>query len=124
MVESPYSSKIKITLPSAADIHDYVSHQTADGADFEASCEVSRDELANELVGLSRANVRSVLLHALSGARPIAVDYLTGVKKAHRRRGRRRVEFIETQRTLDDVAGHDEASHGCARTPNSSARAS
>ena len=110
VVESPYSSKIKITLPSAADIRDYVSHQTADRADFEASCEVSRDELANKLVGLSRANVRSVLLHALSGARPITMDYLTGVKKELiEKEAAGRIEFIETQRTLDDVAGHDEA---------------
>jgi ATPase family associated with various cellular activities (AAA) len=110
LVETPYSAKIRIPLPTAEEIHDYVSHLTAERADFEAVCEVSREVLAQKLVGLSRVNVRSLLLRALSGDDKVTSRYLTEVKKQLiEKEASGRVSFIEPRRTLDDVAGHGEA---------------
>ena len=111
LVESPYSAKIKIDLPGAADIRAFVEDQTAgDAADFDRTSEVTRDELAAKLVGLSRVNVRSLLLRALSGGEPITMKYLTQVKRELiEKEAFGRIAFIESKRTLDDVAGHAEA---------------
>jgi AAA+ superfamily predicted ATPase len=110
LVETPYSSKIKISLPTADEIRDYVHHLTADQEDFESVCEVSRDVLAGKLVGLSRVNVRSLLLRALDGGDKVTSRYLTDVKKKLiEKEAFGRIGFIEPRRTLDDVAGHVEA---------------
>ena len=60
LVENPYSAKIKIELPTADEIADFVNHLTEAEPDFEGACEVTREQLAAKLVGLSRVNVRNV----------------------------------------------------------------
>ncbi|MDH3525388.1 MAG: AAA family ATPase, partial [Acidobacteriota bacterium] len=110
LVETPYSSKIKIPLPTAEEIRDYVQHLTADREDFDSACEVSREVLAGKLVGLSRVSVRSLLLRALGGGEKVTSRYLTEVKKnLIEKEAFGRIGFVEPRRTLDDVAGHVEA---------------
>jgi len=110
LVENPYSAKLKIDLPAASDLQQYVLHLTAAEQDLDRVCEVSREELAGKLVGLSRVNVRGLLLRALRGGQPITMKYLTRVKKELiEKEAFGRIEFLESRRTLDDVAGHVEA---------------
>ncbi len=110
LVENPYSAKIQIALPEAAEILDYVNHLTLRREGFEAACEVTREELAGKLVGLSRVNVRRLVLRALHGGERITGKYLTRVKKELiEKEAAGRISFIESTRTLDDVAGHVEA---------------
>jgi hypothetical protein len=110
LVENPYSAKLKIDLPSAEEIRQYVGHMTAAEADLERVCEVNRDELASKLQGLSRVNVRGLLLRALRGGQTITLKYLTKVKKELiEKEAFGRIEFVESRRTLDDLAGHVEA---------------
>ncbi|MFZ0429007.1 MAG: AAA family ATPase [Acidobacteriota bacterium] len=109
-VENPYSAKIKIELPSAAEVLAYVAHVVADRVDFDSKCEVDRSQLAEKLVGLSRVNIRNFLLRALEQGDRITLRYLTQVKKELiEKEAFGRIEFIESNRTLDDVAGHGEA---------------
>jgi SpoVK/Ycf46/Vps4 family AAA+-type ATPase len=66
--------------------------------------------LADKLVGLSRVNVRNLVLRAISSREQITMRYLTRVKKEIiEKEAFGRLEFLETDRTLDDVAGHVEA---------------
>ena len=110
LVESPYTAKIELKLPQVADIAGFVNHATAGETEFARRCEVGREELAGKLVGLSRVNVRSLLSMALHGGQPITASYLTKVKKELiEKEAFGRIEFIESRRTLDDVAGHTEA---------------
>jgi len=110
LVENPYAAKLKVDLPGAVELREFVAHLTASEPDFEQACEVSREQLADKLVGLSRVNVRGLLLKALRGGLPITGKYLTRVKKELiEKEAFGRIEFIETRRTLDDVAGHHEA---------------
>jgi hypothetical protein len=110
LVENPYSAKVQIALPGAAEILDYVRHLTAGTEGFEQASEVTREQLAGKLVGLSRVNVRRLVLRALHGGERITGKYLTGVKKELiEKEAAGRIEFIESSRTLDDVAGHVEA---------------
>ena len=66
--------------------------------------------LAQKLVGLSRVNVRSLLLRTLRDDEPLTGRALTRIKKELiEKEAFGRIEFIESRRTLDDVAGHREA---------------
>jgi len=110
LVESPYSAKLRIALPDAEEIHQYVTYLTADEKDFAGACEVPVDVLAGKLVGLSRVNVRGVVLRALRGGERLTQEYLTRIKKELiEKEASGRIEFIESERTLDHVAGHQEA---------------
>jgi len=110
LVETPYNSKLKIELPGNEELYEFVVHATEDISDIEEVSEVNRKELAAKLVGLSRVNVRSLLMRALKGSKKITMDFLTEVKKELiEKEAFGRISFIESERTLDDVAGHQEA---------------
>jgi SpoVK/Ycf46/Vps4 family AAA+-type ATPase len=66
--------------------------------------------LADKLVGLSRVSVRTLVKRALASGERLTSAYLTRMKKdLIEKEAAGRLEFLETTRTLDDVAGHDEA---------------
>jgi hypothetical protein len=110
LVETPYSAKIQIPLPSAAEIRTFVEVLVPDKAEFGKASEVSRDVLADKLVGLSRVSVRTLVKRALTSGERITGAYLTRMKKELiEKEAAGRLEFLESTRTLDDVAGHVEA---------------
>jgi len=110
LVESPYSAKIKVPLPGADDIRGFVAELVPDAKEFEKASEVTRDVLAEKLVGLSRVSVRTLVRRALTSGERITGAYLTRMKKELiEKEAAGRLEFLESTRTLDDVAGHDEA---------------
>ena len=110
LVENPYSAKIQVPLPNADDLRDYLRNLTAGTADFQSQCEVPLDTLAERLVGLTRVNVRNLVQRALTGGERITGKYLMKMKKEFiEREAFGRLEFLESTRTLDDVAGHVEA---------------
>jgi AAA+ superfamily predicted ATPase len=110
LVESPYNAKIRIPLPTAGDIHSFVDGLVPDAAEFAKVSEVARDVLADKLVGLSRVSVRTLVRRALTSGERITSAYLTRMKKELiEKEAAGRLEFLESLRTLDDVAGHDEA---------------
>ena len=60
--------------------------------------------------GLSRVSVRTLVKRALTSGERITGAYLTRMKKELiEKEAAGRLEFLESTRTLDDVAGHDEA---------------
>jgi hypothetical protein len=110
LVESPYSAKIAIALPTSAEIRDFVGDLVREEASFETLSDVPKDALADKLVGLSRVSIRTLVRRALSGGERITGAYLTRMKKELiEKEAAGRLEFLESTRTLDDVAGHDEA---------------
>jgi AAA+ superfamily predicted ATPase len=107
LVENPYAARVKIELPTVAELVEFVADITAEQKDFESLCEVSREILAQKLVGLSRVNVRNLIRRAFSAKEKITLKYLTEVKKELiEKEAFGKLEFLETDRTLDDVAGH------------------
>jgi hypothetical protein len=110
LVESPYSAKIRVPLPGADDIRQFVIDLVPDAAEFAKASEVTREVLAEKLVGLSRVSVRTLVKRALTSGERITGAYLTRMKKELiEKEAAGRLEFLESSRTLDDVAGHDEA---------------
>jgi len=109
LAENPYSAKLRIPLPDAGELDEYVRTLVAD-AEYAGISEVPRTALAGKLVGLSRVDVRNLLLRALASKQPITPRYLTEMKKdVIEKEAFGRLEFLESERTLDDVAGHVEA---------------
>ena len=110
LVENPHSAKLRIDLPDAGELRDYLESLTRETVDFAALSEVTREVLADKLVGLSRVNVRSLVLRALASKERITGAYLTAMKKELiEKEAAGRLEFLESHRSLDDVAGHGEA---------------
>jgi hypothetical protein len=110
LVETPYSAKIRVPLPGAEEIRAFVLDLVPDAKEFEKASEVTREVLAEKLVGLSRVSVRTLVRRALTSGERITGAYLTRMKKELiEKEAAGRLEFLESTRTLDDVAGHDEA---------------
>ena len=110
LVETPYSAKIRVPLPGGDDIRSFVLDLVPDATEFAKASEVTREVLGDKLVGLSRVSVRTLVRRALTSGERITGAYLTRMKKdLIEKEAAGRLEFLESSRTLDDVAGHDEA---------------
>lgn len=110
LVENPYSAKVKLNLPDSSEIGRYVKDLAARHRDFSEHCELTVEELADKLVGLSRVNVRGLILRAISSSMPLTRKRIANVKKELiEKEAFGRIEFVESDRTLDQVAGHIEA---------------
>jgi SpoVK/Ycf46/Vps4 family AAA+-type ATPase len=110
LVESPYNAKIKVELPDVAGLEAYVRYLTADEPDFDRLSDLDRGQLAGKLIGLSRVNVRNLVRRAVHGGQRLDHTYLSQMRKELiEKEASGLIEFIESSRTLDDVAGHVEA---------------
>lgn len=110
ITESPYSSKIHIPLPNDEEIKEYIEDLISDEPQFTEFCETDTLTLARRLVGLSRINVKGLILRAIRNQKPITMEFLTQLKKEIiEKEAFGKLEFVESSRTLDDVAGHTAA---------------
>jgi len=110
LVENPYSSKIKLELPTDQELARFIEDLTVDEESFEELCDLDREGLAARLVGLSRANVRNLILRALRNEERLTQEYVTRLRKELiEKEAAGLIEFIESERSLDHVAGHVEA---------------
>ena len=110
LVENPYNAKVKIELPSAQELADYLEHLVAAEPEFASKSDFSSAQLAEKLLGLTRVNVRTLVLRALRGERRIDHAMVAKLRKELiEKQAAGLIEFIESRRTLDDVAGHDQA---------------
>jgi len=110
VVRSPYSAKIRVTLPSEQELRAYVAALLAGDPHLAAICEVPVEVIAARCVGLSRVNVRNLLRFAAANSRPITMEFLTNIKKELiEKECYGLLEFVESPWKLDMVAGHDDA---------------
>lgn len=110
LVENPYNAKVKVDLPSAAELADYLGNLVAGEADFASRSDYSVAELAERLVGLTRVNVRTLVLRALRNNQRLGHGLVARLRKELiEKQASGLIEFIESRKTLDDVAGHDQA---------------
>lgn len=110
LVESPYNAKIKIELPAAEEIAPYVGELAARESDFAALSDLGVEALAARLVGLTLVNVRGLVQRALRNRERLTHEFLARLRKELiEKQAAGLIEFIESRRTLDDVAGHEEA---------------
>lgn len=110
LAESPYSAKLRVDLPTSVELSAFIADVLRGETDFAAISEVDVETLARKLLGLTRVAVRNLLRRAIVSRERITIAYLTRMKKEIiEKEALGRLEFLESDRTLDDVAGHDEA---------------
>ena len=110
LVDNPYSAKIHIELPNSEEILKYIEYLAAQEPDFKTYCPIALGILAEKLTGLSKFNIKSIILRALRNKESITMEYLTRLRREIiEKEAFGKLDFIESDRTLDDVAGHTEA---------------
>ncbi|MGI5844640.1 MAG: ATP-binding protein [Candidatus Xenobium sp.] len=110
LVENPYSAKVHIPLPTEEDCLEYLEFLKVPFPDLEEACELPLASMAAKLVGLTRVNILHMVALAVRNQRKISVKYLADLKKELiEKECYGLLEFVESRRTLDDVAGLAEA---------------
>ncbi len=110
LVANPFNAKVSIPLPDADELRDFVHLLTDHETTFDELSQVSRDQLAEKLVGLSRVNVRALILRVLRNHEKLTHERVSELRKQLiEKQASGLIAFIESDRTLDDVAGHVEA---------------
>jgi AAA+ superfamily predicted ATPase len=110
LVANPYSAKVKIELPTVEEIQPFLEDLTRDEARFSELSDLSQEQLGSKLVGLTRANVRNLVLRALRNDERLTHAFVSRLRKELiEKEAGGLIEFIESRRNLDHVAGHSEA---------------
>ena len=111
LVKSAYTAEIHLPLPDEPARHRFTRWYTArHEASFEAHAEVTMESVAQNTAGLSYVQLRTLLADVLENRKQLTYEGLSERKKemieaaAHGM-----LEFVETNRDLDLVAGHHEA---------------
>ena len=110
LVENPRLAKISVDLPDSGEVRDFVNYITASVDDFDSICDLDRASLASKLEGLSYLDVQNLIERAIKNQKRLTMDFLRDVKKEMiEKSAAGRITFVESKRTLDDVAAHTEA---------------
>ncbi|HVT79331.1 MAG TPA: AAA family ATPase [Phycisphaerae bacterium] len=109
VINNPHPAKLKIPLPDDKEMAEYVNMlQQTTFPDLAKKCEVPLEVLGRRLTGLSRIGARTLIGNALNNDRTITAAWLTRMKKdAIERETNGLLEFIESNFTLDNLAGSD-----------------
>src|SRR5699024_6851101 len=106
LVQNPYIDNICIDLPGDKLRDRFIEYELAD-TDFEKVSEVKKQALAQQSAGLNFVNLRSILSNARQNKEKVTHQRLTEAKKELiESEAYGMLEFVETDYTLDNVAGH------------------
>ncbi|MCG8374439.1 MAG: AAA family ATPase [Balneolales bacterium] len=106
LIQNPYTTEIKINIPGETDRLNFIKFET-EGDDFKDISEVTPEIIAQQTAGLNYVNIRSVLSNARENSEKITFDGLSKNKKELiEAEAYGLLEFVETEFSLDNVAGH------------------
>lgn len=106
LVQNPYTTDIKINIPGEKERLDFIKFETENDTWKEISS-VKAEIIAQQTAGLNFVNIRSVLSHARENKEKITFEGLSQAKKELiEAEAYGLLEFVETQYSLDNVAGH------------------
>jgi AAA+ superfamily predicted ATPase len=110
VVENPHTAKLKIPLPGDSEMLEYLNTLAAGPIkDLAARSEVSIENLARRMTGVSRIGARTAISLALNNGGKLTSAWLSKMKKELiERETQGLLDFIESPFTLDHVAGLDE----------------
>jgi AAA+ superfamily predicted ATPase len=109
VVDNPHAASLHIPLPNEAEMTQYVQAlATSQFPELPAKTEVPFETLGPRLTGLSRVGARTAISLALRNDKAITAAWLSGIKKELiEKECQGLLEFVESDFTLDNVAGHD-----------------
>ena len=106
LVQNPYTTDIKINIPGEEDRLEFIKYET-ENDEWKSLSAVKPEIIAQQTAGLNFVNIRSVLSHARENKDKITFEGLSETKKELiEAEAYGLLEFVETQYTLDNVAGH------------------
>ncbi|HET6567862.1 MAG TPA: AAA family ATPase, partial [Rhodothermales bacterium] len=108
IVQSPYTAEIHVMLPGDQERLQYVNwYLLGREDDFSAHTAVSTSILAKNTSGLGYIHLRTILADVLENRTTLTFDLLSDLKKDFiEAEAYGMLEFVETDYTLDMVAGH------------------
>lgn len=107
VVENPYTAKIAIPLPDAPAVTEFVVRAFDAIPGSSERSELAPALIGPKLVGLSRANIRSLLQRTVGSGGTLTYKELSNIKKdLIEKECQGLLGFVESTRTLDSVAGH------------------
>jgi AAA+ superfamily predicted ATPase len=110
VLNNPYSAKIQINLPEKCEMETFIQFLAKQEPDFARFCELEIPLLSEKLVGLSRINAKNLLLRSIRNRQSVTLKYVSQIKKELiEKEAGDKLEFVESKRTLADVAGHEAA---------------
>lgn len=111
LVQSPYTAEIQIPMPDESARDAFARWYVNDRQDvFDAHSEVRLSGVAANTAGLGFIQLRTILADVLENRTRLSFDVLTEMKKEFiEAEAYGMLEFVETDFTLDMVAGHSEA---------------
>ncbi|MGB0347592.1 MAG: AAA family ATPase, partial [Balneolaceae bacterium] len=100
LIQNPYTTEIKITIPGEKDRLSFIKFETSDD-DFDKLSDVKPEIIAQQTVGLNYVNIRSVLSNARENEEKITFESLSRNKKELiEAEAYGLLEFVETQYSL------------------------
>ncbi len=106
LVQNPYTTDIKINIPGEKERLEFIKFETKEDTWKDIST-VKAEIIAQQTAGLNFVNIRSVLSNARENKEKITFEGLSETKKELiEAEAYGLLEFVETQYTLDNVAGH------------------
>lgn len=106
LVQNPYTTEIKIDIPDQHQREEFIKSEVTE-EEFTQISEVNPKVVAQQTAGLNFINLRSILSNARENKEKITHDRLSEAKKELiEAEAYGLLEFVETDYTLDNVAGH------------------
>ncbi|HHP7237780.1 ATP-binding protein [Longibacter sp.] len=111
LVQSPHTAEIHVPIPDEADRKRFIDTSLIGSrSTFDAHSDVSPSNLAQNTAGLNYTQLRSIVADVLENKNRLTFDTLSELKKEFiEAEAYGLLEFIETDYSLDLVAGHNEA---------------
>ncbi|MFB6278826.1 MAG: ATP-binding protein [Salinibacter sp.] len=111
LVQSPNTAEIYVPIPEEADRQAYIDWALEERDDlFRTHSDVSPEALAGNSAGLNYTQLRTILADVLENQNRLTPETLSGLKKEFiEAEAYGMLEFIETDNSLDLIAGHTAA---------------
>jgi SpoVK/Ycf46/Vps4 family AAA+-type ATPase len=111
LVQSPNTAEIYVPIPEAEDRQSYIDWALEERDDlFRSHSDVSPEALADNTAGLNYTQLRTILADVLENQNRLTPETLSDLKKEFiEAEAYGMLEFIETDNSLDLIAGHTAA---------------
>lgn len=106
LVQNPYTDSIRIDIPNQDQREEFITDEMGEEK-FQTLSDVGKTVVAQQTAGLNFINIRSILSNARENKEKITHHRLSEAKKELiESEAYGLLEFVETDYTLDNVAGH------------------
>lgn len=111
LVQSPHTAEIYVPIPDEENRKHFVDWALEENRDtFEAHSDVSAEALASNTAGLNFTQLRTIVADVIENKNRLTSDTLSELKKEFiEAEAYGLLEFVETDDTMDLVAGHTQA---------------